>query len=124
MSDQRHSIPLTKMNKRLQPFSLRSTGATQVQIAGDFTQWHQNPVNMEKNRNGVWTAALLLELGEHHYRFIVDGVMTLDPRTEAVTSPDDGSQVSRVQVLEAHGCSSACCSQRALSGRQCSKEEH
>jgi 1,4-alpha-glucan branching enzyme len=124
MTNQDHSNLRSKAFKQLQPFSLKAPNATSVQISGDFTQWLENPVDLKKNEHGVWTGSFLLDLGIHYYRFIVDGVATLDPRTIPIPSPEDGSLISGIHVLEAHGCSSTCCSQRALSERKCSKEGH
>jgi 1,4-alpha-glucan branching enzyme len=47
--------------------------ATSVRLAGDFTRWQQEPINMQKGADGIWRTTVELEPGPHHYRFLVDG---------------------------------------------------
>ena len=66
-------------NARKQTFSFSAPGALIVQLLGDFTQWQERPVNMQKGVDGVWRATVELEPGTHHYRFLVDGQWSDDP---------------------------------------------
>jgi len=50
-----------------------------VQLVGDFTQWQQAPVNMQRGADGFWHATVELEPGPHYYRFLVDGQWRDDP---------------------------------------------
>lgn len=68
-----------KSSLRRQVFSLAAPEASRVQLVGDFTQWNQSPINMIKESDGTWRAAITLEPGSHSYRFIVDGVWRDDP---------------------------------------------
>jgi hypothetical protein len=45
-------------------FKLKDDGYDSAYVAGDFTDWEKNPVEM-KNINGFWFVALDLEAGEH-----------------------------------------------------------
>ncbi|MGO8763888.1 MAG: glycogen-binding domain-containing protein [Limisphaerales bacterium] len=63
----------------LQTFSLRSPGATTVQLVGDFTQWQEHPITLHKDGEDIWKASVELSPGAHHYRFIVDGKWCDDP---------------------------------------------
>ena len=68
--------------KRAQGFSFTAPGAGSVQLVGDFTEWQEHPIHLQKS-GGVWRAKVELEPGEHHYRFLVDGewrVITLSAR--------------------------------------------
>ena len=56
-----------------QSFSLLAPDALIVQLVGDFTQWQERPIDMQKDGNGIWRATVKLPPGEHHYRFLVDG---------------------------------------------------
>lgn len=72
---------LKKMLKsgRKQTFSISAPGALNVQLVGDFTQWQECPVNLEKGLDGVWRGTVRLTPGTHHYRFLVDGQWSDDP---------------------------------------------
>jgi len=50
-----------------------------VQLVGDFTQWQERPIKLQKGADGVWRATVKLEPGTHHYRFLVDGEWRDDP---------------------------------------------
>ena len=62
-----------------QTFSLHAPEAMSVQLAGDFTQWQERPISLQKGADGVWRTAVLLPPGKHHYRFLVDGEWRDDP---------------------------------------------
>ncbi len=64
---------------RPQAFSFRAPEALAVQLVGDFTQWQDRPINLQKDADGVWRATVKLPPGEHHYRFLVDGQWRDDP---------------------------------------------
>lgn len=69
-------------------FSLVAPEAQRVALAGDFTGWQPDLVELVKDPGGHWTVTLPLVVGEHRYQFVLDGARWLpDPRTEAV---DDG----------------------------------
>ena len=60
-------------------FSFSAPSALSVQLAGDFTQWEECPINLQKGLDGVWRVTVELKPGTHHYRFLVDGQWTDDP---------------------------------------------
>ena len=66
-------------NGRAQTFSFSAPEASSVQLAGDFTRWQQQPINLRKGADGVWRANVELAPGDHHYRFLVDGQWHDDP---------------------------------------------
>jgi len=66
-------------NGRAQIFSFRSPNASNVQLVGDFTQWQERPINLQKDSDGVWKATVILPPGVHQYRFMVDGQWCDDP---------------------------------------------
>lgn len=69
-------------NGKRQTFSFTAPGALSVQLVGDFTQWQEKPISLKKGTNGVWSTAVELSPGEHHYRFLVDGQWRDDPECE------------------------------------------
>ena len=50
-----------------------------VQLVGDFTHWQDQPINLRKNKGGVWRTTVELPPGTHRYRFMVDGQWRDDP---------------------------------------------
>lgn len=70
---------MAKSTKKRQVFSFNAPTAMSVQLVGDFTHWQQNPIQMKKNKQGIWTATVSLEPGTYHYRFLVDGEWRDDP---------------------------------------------
>ncbi len=85
--------PLTReLTSGPQIFSLFAPNALSVQLVGDFTDWQGHPIEMQKSTSGVWQAAVHLETGPHHYRFLVDGEWRDDPGCTVRTPNDFGSQ--------------------------------
>ena len=60
-------------------FHITEPDAQKVLLVGDFTDWQQRPIPMKNEGGGVWTAAVNLPPGTHHYLFIVDGEWREDP---------------------------------------------
>ncbi len=85
-------------NGKRQAFSLAAPTATSVQLTGDFTDWQQRPLNMEKGADGIWRAAVELPPGAHHYRFLVDGQWRDDPECLLQVPNPYGTQNSVRQV--------------------------
>ena len=61
-------------------FICHCTQAKEVSLVGDFNQWDPaaNPMNQMPDRS--WMLQLELKHGHHRYAFMVDGVLTLNPR--------------------------------------------
>jgi 1,4-alpha-glucan branching enzyme len=62
-----------------QQFSFTAPTAMSVQLVGDFTQWQEKPIQLQKGAHGIWHTRVELEPGSHHYRFLVDGQWRDDP---------------------------------------------
>ena len=65
--------------KTRQTFSLENPGAQHVQLVGDFSDWEKNPINLKRQKNGLWKATVSLPPGTYQYRFLVDGGWQDDP---------------------------------------------
>jgi 1,4-alpha-glucan branching enzyme len=50
----------------------RATART-VALAGDFTAWEDQPINMRHEGNGWWSAKVTLKPGEYRFRYVADG---------------------------------------------------
>jgi 1,4-alpha-glucan branching enzyme len=86
----------TAGTKKQQRFSFAAPTAVSVQLVGDFTQWQERPINLKKGADGIWNAAVELEPGMHHYRFLVDGEWRDDPEcTLHVPNPFGGQNAVR-----------------------------
>ena len=68
-----------KPKKKKTSFKLRAPEAAQVFVAGCFNDWNPTASPLMREEEGTWTCTLMLEPGEHEYRFIVDGVWWDDP---------------------------------------------
>lgn len=84
---------------RKQVFTFRAPDAQSVQLAGDFTDWERNPINLLKDPDGTWRIQVQLKPGTYHYRFLVDGQWQDDPDcTERATNPFGSDNMVR-QVI-------------------------
>lgn len=83
-------------NSKNQMFRFTAPDALSVLLVGDFTHWQQQPIPMQKEKEGVWTAAVDLPPGKHTYRFIVDSEWRDDPEcTLRVPNPYGGEDMVR-----------------------------
>jgi 1,4-alpha-glucan branching enzyme len=81
---------------KTQTFRYIAPAATSVMLVGDFTEWQQQALVMEKGPDGVWTTSLKLPPGKHSYLFIVDGQWCDDPEcTVRVPNPFGGHDMIR-----------------------------
>jgi len=77
-----HRIPANNSMPELKlvEFSLELPGAKIVQLAADFTDWEESPIDMVRFDDGVWSTTVPLPAGIYSYRFLVDGQWHDDPR--------------------------------------------
>jgi hypothetical protein len=69
-------------------FKLTGYGnAKNVSVAGDFTQWKPNKINL-KRIGDTWVASVKLSAGNYSYKFVVDGDWVLDPSNKNYTVID------------------------------------
>lgn len=61
-------------------FSHTAPNAKSVQLAGDFTGWQEAPIDLKKQRGGLWKATVSLPPGTYEYRLLVDGAWQDDPQ--------------------------------------------
>jgi 1,4-alpha-glucan branching enzyme len=82
-----------------QTFRLSAPTAKKVLLVGDFTDWQQKSIPMQKGSDGVWTATVGLPPGTHNYLFIVDGEWCDDPDCALrVPNPFGGQNMVRQVV--------------------------
>lgn len=68
-----------KVSKQKVTFSFVAPDAQSVKVAGDFTAWQQAPLELKKQKGGVWKRTVSLAPGEYQYRLLVDGQWRDDP---------------------------------------------
>lgn len=79
-------------------FICNAPQAQSVSLVGDFNNWSQAAHPMKRMPDGAWLLTLELKHGHHRYAFLVDGVLTLDPRAQGITRNDQGERVSLMPV--------------------------
>lgn len=83
-------------NGNQQVFRFTAPEARSVLLVGDFTHWQQQAIPLQKDKEGIWSAAVSLTPGKHTYRFIVDGEWRDDPEcTLRVPNPFGGQDMVR-----------------------------
>ncbi len=65
---------------KLVEFSVDRPAAATVQLAAEFTNWDEAPIDMIRFDDGVWSITVPLPAGTYAYRFLVDGEWYDDPR--------------------------------------------
>ncbi|MRR29924.1 glycoside hydrolase family 13 [bacterium] len=79
-------------------FVCNAPTAKAVTLVGDFNNWDPNAHPMKQMPDKAWMLNVELKHGHHRYAFLVDGVLTLDPRAQGVTRNEKGERVSMVPV--------------------------
>ncbi len=87
----------TKMARPIN-FVCRAPEAKNVSLVGDFNDWHPNAHPMKRHPDGAWHAQCHLGHGHHHYMFVVDGKLILDPRAQGVARNEQNEKVSLIAV--------------------------
>jgi 1,4-alpha-glucan branching enzyme len=100
-----HSHPATahhrySAHRNLRPvnFICQDPQARSVSLVGDFNNWDPTAHPMQRMPDGAWLLKVELRHGHHRYAFLVDGVLTLDPRAQGITRNDQGERVSLIAV--------------------------
>jgi 1,4-alpha-glucan branching enzyme len=79
-------------------FICNATQAQSVSLVGDFNSWNAYSHPMKQQPDQAWFITVELKHGHHRYAFLVDGVLTLDPRAQGITRNDQNERVSLIPV--------------------------
>jgi 1,4-alpha-glucan branching enzyme len=79
-------------------FICHAPGAKAVSLVGDFNQWQPGAHPMKLMPDRSWLVSVDLKHGHHRYAFLIDGVLSLDPRAQGITRNDKGERVSLLPV--------------------------
>jgi hypothetical protein len=83
---------------KLVEFSVELPDAKIVQLAADFTDWEEAPLDMMRFDGGVWATTVPLPAGIYAYRFLADGEWYDDPRAARRDPNLPGAAKTFVQV--------------------------
>lgn len=92
-----HFRPVKKTVKPVN-FVCSAPEAKAVSLVGDFNDWDPQALPMKRHPDGSWTGQVTLGQGHHHYQFVIDGKLTLDPRAQGVARNEKDEKVSLVAV--------------------------
>jgi hypothetical protein len=81
-------------------FRLDRPGAESVAVTGDFTGWEDRPM---EQRDGVWTADVVLAPGTYHFGFVVDGEWHVPEEAPGRVADDWGRVNATLLVTEPAG---------------------
>jgi 1,4-alpha-glucan branching enzyme len=79
-------------------FICNAPHAQSVSLVGDFNGWNPAAQPMKQMPDKAWFITVELKHGHHRYAFLIDGVLTVDPRGLGLTRNDQGERVSLVSV--------------------------
>jgi 1,4-alpha-glucan branching enzyme len=80
-------------------FVLECIGAEQVYVCGDFNEWRPASLRMiGAPEAGLWEKRLVLPIGRHEYKFVVDGNWVHDPDARENVRNSFGSLNSVLEV--------------------------
>jgi hypothetical protein len=83
------------------PLVFDAPGAKAVTVVGDFNDWDPTVTPMQRfGGDGPWTATVLAKPGRHVYAFVVDGVLSADPRAPKTRDLDYGGEASVLMVTK------------------------
>ena len=88
----------TAGKKRVQ-FRIKTEAGRKIFLAGTFNGWdpEKNPLK-EKGKTGVYSITLMLPKGRYEYKFVVDGLWSVDPECPEWNPNGHGSLNSVVTV--------------------------
>lgn len=94
------SLRRLQPNKTTKPFNFicLAPDAKSVSVVGDFNDWSPGAHVMKRHFDGSWQLQVTLGHGHHHYGFLVDGKLTLDPHASGTARNETGQKVSLVAV--------------------------
>lgn len=79
-------------------FLCSAPDATSVSLVGDFNGWNPQKNPMRQGVDKTWSTSVELKHGHHRYAFLIDGILTLDPRAQGVARNERKERVSLLPV--------------------------
>lgn len=80
-------------------FVFVDTGATRVELVGDFNEWAKGSTELKRSgAPGVWAVSVPLSPGRHEYAFIINGSRWVADPFAVKSSDDFGTESSVIRV--------------------------
>ena len=83
-----------EVKKRKVQFKIYAPNANDVYLVGDFNKWNPIKKRLKMNEKGEWLTRSMLPVGEHQYKFIIDGEWVNDPGAVKYVTNGIGTQNS------------------------------
>ncbi len=84
-------------------FEVEANQDSKVFVAGTFNEWNPTTHPLEYHvEDEIFRATLLLEPGTHEYKFVIDGVWSLDVKCPQWVINDNGIANSVLHVSDTH----------------------
>ena len=88
-----------KNKKKRVVFELLAEPGSSVFVAGSFNDWNPQDKQLhDKDGDGVYSRGVMLAPGTYEYKFVVNGVWTVNPNCQDWTTNDQGSLNSVITV--------------------------
>ncbi|MDI6756901.1 MAG: glycogen-binding domain-containing protein [Endomicrobiia bacterium] len=79
-------------------FVYAGSAAKNVAVAGSFNNWSVSSHRLEKDKSGLWKAAVPLGKGKYQYKFVVDGEWKEDSSNPQNSEDGHGGKNSVIEV--------------------------
>lgn len=80
-------------------FSYLDPQASEVLIQGDFNNWNgQGDALLDVDGRGLWQRVVALRPGKYHYRYLVNGIETIDPNNPNTEVLEGKGLVSVIEI--------------------------
>ena len=97
--------PIGRDTVQLVRFVFVDSGASSVQLVGDFNEWTRGVTQLNRSgAPGVWAVSVALTAGRHEYAFIINGSRWVADPLAVRSSDDFGTESSVIRVgTSTHG---------------------
>jgi len=79
-------------------FKVEADPDSKIYVAGSFNNWNAAK-NSLKYKNGIFSTSILVPQGRHEYKFVINGIWTVDPYC-ADWTPNGHGSLNSVIVVE------------------------
>ncbi len=88
---------MKKPARRRVKFSIAAEPQSKVFVAGSFNNWDSEKTKLSEQK-GIFSKSVLLEPGRYEYKFVVNGIWTVDPECADWVPNGHGSLNSVIDV--------------------------
>ena len=90
----------TAPKKHRVSFVIDAGPGKQVSVAGSFNDWNPDAkILSDKNGDGIYRGIVNLEPGRYEYKFVVDGIWSMDAQNPNFT-PNDFGTLNSLLIVE------------------------